>query len=53
MAEGSSDASFSRYAVDNGSSWTVFLRDSAGAVLQGTSASGSATVIAQSYCYYP
>lgn len=53
MAEGSSDASFSRYAVDNGTSWTVFLRDSAGAVLQGTSVSGSATVIAQSYCYYP
>jgi hypothetical protein len=53
MAEGSSDASFSRYAVDNGSTWTVFLRDSAGAVLQGTSATGSATVIAQSYCYYP
>jgi hypothetical protein len=53
MAEGSSDASFSRYAVDNGSSWTVFLRDSAGNVLQAHSASGSATALAQQYCYYP
>lgn len=53
MAEGSSDASFSRYAVDNGSSWTVFLRDSAGSVLQANSASGSATALAQQYCYYP
>lgn len=53
MAEGSTDASFSRFAVDNGGSWTVFLRDSAGGVLQGSSASGSASALAQQYCYYP
>lgn len=53
MAEGSSDASFSRYAIDNGGTWTVFLRDSAGNVLQANSASGSATALAQQYCYYP
>jgi hypothetical protein len=46
-AEGSSDASFNRYAVDNGASWTVYLRDNTGAPL------GGGAAIAQLFCYYP
>lgn len=45
-AEGSSDGAFDRYVVDNGSSWTVYLRDGAGQVL------GGGTAVAQVYCYY-
>lgn len=46
-AEGSSDGSFNRYALDQGTTWTVYLRDSSGAAL------GGAHAVAQSYCNYP
>lgn len=52
-SEGSADATFARYAIDNGGSWTVYLRDTSGGILAGTGAGGSAVAIAQTYCYYP
>lgn len=45
--EGSTNSTFNRYAIDNGSTWTVYLRDSTGTPLAGASA------IAMLYCYYP
>ncbi len=44
-AEGSSDAAFNRYITNNGSTWTVYLRDATGATLGGASAQ------AQLYCF--
>jgi len=46
-AEGSTNSTFNRYAIDNGPSWTVYLRDSTGTALAGANA------IAMLYCYYP
>ncbi len=44
--EGSTNSTFDRYVVDGTSSWTVYLRDSTGAVL------GGAIAAAQTYCVY-
>lgn len=46
QTEGSSNATFDRYVIDNGTSWTAYLRDSTGTPL------GGATALAQVYCYY-
>lgn len=46
QTEGSTNATFDRYVIDNGSSWTAYLRDSTGTPL------GGATALAQVYCYY-
>lgn len=47
---GSPDGGQAFFAVDNGASWTIRLRDGSGATLQGTP---NAAAIAQIFCYFP
>lgn len=47
QTEGSSDAAFNRYAVDNGASWTVRLKRG-----DDSTALAGASALAQQYCYY-
>lgn len=47
QTEGSNDGAFNRYAVDNGPSWTVYLKKGD----DSTSLSGG-SALAQQYCYY-
>lgn len=46
QTEGSTNATFDRFVIDNGSHWSTYLRDSTGTPL------GGATALAQVYCYY-
>lgn len=48
--EASSDSGFSRFAIDNGASWTVQLKNGAGGPL--TSSSGGAVAVGQTFCFY-
>jgi Tfp pilus assembly protein PilE len=47
QTEGSADGAFNRYAVDNGTSWTVRLKRG-----DDSTALAGAAALAQQYCYY-
>ena len=49
-AVSSPDGGMSIYAVDNGATWTIKLKNGAGAPLTGTPT--TAVVVAQAFCYY-